>query len=228
MNPPHPLTAVLFDLDGTLVDSARDLAAATNRTLRDLGLAPRPEPEVLLYVGDGAVCLLARAIAAARGRDAWTDPARAEGAVMLPRFQAHYLNHLNDHTVVLPGARELLEELASRAKLGIITNKPETPARRLLEALEIAHYFCVVLGGDSLATRKPEPEMIAVALEHCGATPAEALIVGDGLTDAEAGRRARVRTVGIPSCFGRNPERIADAVDLLLPDLAALATWLRA
>jgi phosphoglycolate phosphatase len=225
---PAPLRAVLFDLDGTLVDSGRDLAAAINRMLRDLGLGPLPTAEIIRYVGDGVLSLIARSIAAARGDDPWKNPTAAAAPAALPGFRAHYLAHLHDYTELLPGAAELLDLIGPHARIAVVTNKPEEPARGLVEALGIAPHLTTLLGGDSLPTKKPDPAMIYRALQDCDTDPANAILVGDGLTDAQAGRAAALFTVGLPSALGRYPERVQEAVDLFLPDLPALTALLRA
>ena len=224
---PHPLKAVLFDLDGTLVDSIDDLATGVNLTLESIGLPMHSKEAVASFVGDGVVSLLARSIAAASGEDPWTEPAEERARAMLPEFRLHYNDHLVDQTVLLPGVRELINGLPPRIGVGLVTNKPEDPARRILEALGIGDRFAAVLGGDSLPTRKPDPEMVSAALALCGAPPSQAILVGDGLTDARAGKAAGVVTVGVPSGLGFALRSNRDEVDIFVPDLHALRELLR-
>ncbi len=223
---PNPLAALLFDLDGTLIDSVDDLACGVNLTLADLRLPPRERDDVARYIGDGVVSLLARSIAAARGADPWSAPDAGAARAALPIFRDHYNAHLTDSTTLLPGAAELLADLPSSVRVGLVTNKPERPARRILEALGVAERFTAVLGGDSLPTRKPDPALVLAALDACRSEPGEAILVGDGLNDARAGKAAGVTTVGIPSMLGRDPWRIEHEVDLCLPDLHALGALL--
>ncbi len=224
---PTPLRAILFDLDGTLVDSGQDLAAAINRMLHDLELPPLPQRQIIRYVGDGVLSLIARAIAAAGVLQGSLPLAAAAATTALPIFRAHYLAHLHDATALLPGAAELLEFVAPHARIGVVTNKPEEPARKLVAALGIAPYLTILLGGDSLPTKKPDPAMILHALRCCDTPAKNAIMVGDGITDAQAGRAAAVFTVGLPSALGRYPDRVASAVDLYLPNLDALTDRLR-
>jgi phosphoglycolate phosphatase len=173
---------LLFDLDGTLVDSARDLATALNLLRGELGLAPLPLDRVRACVGDGATLLVKRAMAEIPYDDE-----------LLRRFLTLYGEHLLDETTVYPGIRAFLDR-QHRRKLGIVTNKPAAFTRPLLDGLDLSRYFAVVVGGDTCPEKKPHPEPLRHALRQLGADPATAVMIGDHHTDLRAGAAAGLRT----------------------------------
>lgn len=164
------IRAALFDLDGTLIDSAADLGHAVNHALRRLGLPERPLAEIATFVGEGAALLVERAVAP---RVELRDEA-------LSHWWAHYREHLLDHTVLFPGIRELLD--AARVPLAVHTNKPGELARRILEGLGVLDRFAAVVGGDE-APRKPDPTGTRALLDRLGVPPGEAVYVGDSVID---------------------------------------------
>lgn len=181
--------AVLFDLDGTLVDSVPDLAAAANRLLAELGHAPLVEAEIAAMVGDGVAKLVERTLAARRAEAVALGPAVA-------RFTELYQADATTRTRPYPGVPSVLAELAGAgAALAVCTNKPEQATRAVLDGLGLARFFAVVLGGDSLAARKPDPAPLLAALDRLGAAPAAAAMVGDHRNDVLAAERAGVAAV---------------------------------
>ena len=179
--------ALVFDLDGTLVDSRRDLAAAVNRTREDYGLDPLPVDRVVALVGYGAEHLIRRA----------TDDLGAERVPeALRRFFRHYRDHLLDTTRPYPGVEEMLETLGSRHPLAVLTNKPESFSREILAGLELGRCFDHLLGGDSLSTRKPDPEGLLELARRLGVEPARVVLVGDSRVDADT-----AHTAGVPFAF---------------------------
>ncbi len=172
----------LFDLDGTLVDSARDLATAVNRLRAELGLPPLDLNTVRSYVGNGARVLLTRAL-----------PADAFSPERLQRFLHLYGEHLTDTTVVYPGIREFLTRHRGD-RLAVVTNKPLNFARELLRRLDLFALFPLVLGAESAAEKKPHPAPVLLALEQLGSRPEQAVMIGDHHTDLRAGRAAGVKT----------------------------------
>jgi phosphoglycolate phosphatase len=176
---------VVFDLDGTLVDSRTDLARATNALVAELGGEPLPEDSVAGMVGEGAGVLVRRALAAAA-----LDPT-TPGA--LERFLALYDERLLDTTRAYPGVRETLEALAAERPLAVLTNKPSDPTGRILSALGLAPYFRAVVGGDSPHGRKPDPAGLRHLADAAGAGLAQTLLVGDSAIDLETARRAGAR-----------------------------------
>jgi len=185
---------IAFDLDGTLIDSRRDLAESTNEMLVSYGAAPRPVDEVAAMVGEGARVLVERALAAA-GR----DPGEPDA---LARFKAIYDRRLLDHTRPYPGIGALLAGAASRATLALVTNKPEAPTRRLLEAFDLTRHFTYVTGGDAAQPRKPDPAGLLALMQAARAGRTSTLFVGDSMIDVETARRAGVRIVVVGYGFG--------------------------
>jgi len=176
---------IVFDLDGTLVDSSVDLANAVNALLRELGAAPIAVDEVVAMVGDGAAVLVRRALTAA-GLDPETPGA-------LDRFLAHYDPHLLDNTRPYPGMTETLDELSQRATLAVLTNKPAKATERVLSGLDMRRYFREVIGGDTSWGRKPAPAGLLHICEAGGARPADTLLVGDSAVDLATARNAGTR-----------------------------------
>jgi phosphoglycolate phosphatase len=173
---------VVFDLDGTLVDSHRDLAEATNAFLTDLGASPLSHDVVTSMVGEGAAVLVKRALAAA-GLDPDTPNA-------LERFLRHYDARLLDTTRPYPGMVETVNILRARHRLAVLTNKPERPTMQILKGLEMDSLFSDVIGGDSVYGRKPDPAGLLDLVARAGVTPAETLLVGDSPVDLATARRA--------------------------------------
>lgn len=194
--------ALLLDLDGTLIDSRRDLAAATNLLLVEQGLGPLPLEQVCLYVGRGARALVRRALDAADpdGRVPRTDD-------VLRRFLGHYERVLLDSTVPFPRVREGLDALrAAGVGLALVTNKPIAPTGRILDGLGLTDRFAVVLGGDSLPTKKPDPAPLRAAAAALGVPLSRCVMVGDSDVDMEAASNAGVRGVWC-SWGGFHPDR---------------------
>jgi len=176
----------LFDLDGTLVDSVADLATAVNLLRAELSLPPLDIRTVRGYVGDGATFLVRRSL-----------PEGFFSQERLQRFLALYAEHLLESTHVYPGIFEFLDERkAAGARMAVVTNKPHGLTLQLLAGLALDDYFPVVIGGDSLPQKKPDPLPVQFALEQLGASPERTVLIGDHHTDLAAGRAA-----GISTCF---------------------------
>jgi phosphoglycolate phosphatase len=173
---------LVFDLDGTLVDSRRDLADATNALLVELGALPLPVDTVAAMVGEGAAVLVRRALSASG-----LDPA-TPGA--LDRFLAHYERRLLVHTRPYHGTREALVQLQTICPLAVLTNKPTRATTSILDGLDLAGFFTWVVGGDTAHGRKPEPAGLRWLMEQAGADPRETTLVGDSPIDRETAVRA--------------------------------------
>ena len=219
--------AVLFDLDGTLVDSVPDLASAVNAMLADQGRPVVTEAQVRDWVGNGAKRLVKRALTGTLDG----EPEPALFAASLDSFYAHYAEGVADRSTVYPGVIEALDGLRAQGiVMGVVTNKPERFIQPLLAALRLDGYFSVALGGDSLPQRKPDPAPLLRAAEMLGHSPQATLMVGDSRNDVEAGRRAGMAVIAVP--YGYNygehisqagPDRVVDDLRCLLPLLQRAA-----
>ncbi|MGE0385742.1 MAG: phosphoglycolate phosphatase [Gammaproteobacteria bacterium] len=216
-----PVKLVLFDLDGTLIDSAPDLAAAVNAMLRDIGRAPQPERRIRDWIGGGGRQLIRRALAGAPGEPA--DEAFADEAYRI--FVGHYARNLDASTRVYPGVREGFGRLRARGiGIGCVTNKPARFTDPILRALDLAAEFAVVVSGDTLPVMKPDPAPLLHAARLCGAAPAECAMVGDTSLDIDAARAAGIRAVWVSYGYSASddPARITpDAVIDTIADIEA-------
>lgn len=191
--------AVAFDLDGTLIDSRHDLAAAVNRMRGELALPALAVDDVLGMIGEGARHLVRRALGGAPAAD---DLDRA-----LAIFYRQYDDECTRRTRPFPGVDALLAELAPRLPLALVTNKPERFSRKIVAHLGWGGLFDPLIGGDSLPTRKPDPAgLLAVATRH-GVDPREIVLVGDSRVDATTARAAGARFVWVEWGFAREEER---------------------
>ena len=211
---------LIFDLDGTLIDSKFDLALSVNATLRHLGRAALDDETIYSYVGQGAPTLIRKVV----GEQA----AAEEIAQGLEFFLAYYREHKLDHTGLYPGVRETLQRLASeengaRRTLAVLTNKPERVSREILAGLGVGEMFRFIYGGNTFETKKPDPLGLRRLLENTGAASRAAMIVGDSDVDIQTGVNAGVWTCGVTYGFGtlevesNPPDLVIDS----LPELAA-------
>ena len=206
------LRALIFDLDGTLIDSRRDLIRSVNATLGEMGREQLHEDTVSGYIGHGAAQLVAQAL----GNRA-TEPERERA---LKFFLAYYEEHKLDSTCAYPGVPEALEHLAA-FPMAILTNKPVRVSARILEGLGLAKYFRAVYGGDSFETRKPDPQGAQTILREFGAAPAEAMLVGDSEIDVQTARNAGTLAAAVNYGFGTH-DRGAHPADVYLDRLTEL------
>lgn len=189
----HVPSLIAFDLDGTLIDSHRDLAESANQLILELGGVPLAVEAIGGMVGEGAALLVKRALGAA-GLD---HPSFA-----LTRFLEIYDTRLVNHTRVYDGIMDALRAAHSRARLAVLTNKPLGPTQKLLEAFAIRDLFRTVIGGDGPYPRKPSPEGLLAAMASAGATADSTLMVGDSAIDYETARRASARCCIVAYGFG--------------------------
>lgn len=209
---------LIFDLDGTLIDSKLDLALSVNATLRHLGRRPLEEETIFSYVGQGAPTLIRRVV----GEEASPE----EVARGLEFFLAHYREHKLDHTRLYPGTRETLQRLANghgvppRA-LAVLTNKPERVSREILTGLGVAEMFRFIYGGNTFETKKPDPLGLRTLLENTGVPPRATMIVGDSDVDIQTGVNAGVWTCGVTYGFG-SLQLDVNPPDLLIDSLPEL------
>lgn len=198
-----PTPAILFDLDGTLVDTAPDLAASMNVLLTRRGRPVLSLDDVRHMVGRGAKVLMERAMAATG------EPATAEEIDgMFDEFLEHYGEHIADTSRPFPGVLAALDRLTDAGcAMGVCTNKPEWASIKLLDILGLSRYFGAVVGGDSLAVRKPDPEHVLETMRRVGGRPDATVMVGDSHSDVAASQAAGIPVVAVT--FGYTPEPVA-------------------
>ncbi|HEY5961300.1 MAG TPA: HAD-IA family hydrolase [Polyangiaceae bacterium] len=210
----HPrFDAIVFDLDGTLVDSRADLAAAANHALLTHGYPTLSEARIASYVGDGARTLIARA--------AGTSVAGEQLNALVATFLDVYAAHVCDKTTLMPGAGYALAAL-SGMPLAVLTNKPSAPTALLLRHLDISKYFRCVIGGGDLAHLKPNPEPLFEIGRRLGVASNRMLMVGDGPQDVECGRNAGASTLGLAGGIADPAQLRAANPDYWLESLAEL------
>jgi phosphoglycolate phosphatase len=208
----------LFDLDGTLVDSKADIAHSVNLALLQLQLKPIPASRVVKFVGEGVQKLIERTLKESSGSE--PDPAQVQA--MIEVFKMEYEKHLLDSTKLYSGVLDGLNRLWW-ASFAVVSNKPEKFSRGILEGLGVADRFQVILGGDSVARRKPDPASLIRAMSQCNAGPADAVMVGDSAPDIIAGKAAGIITCGVTGGFGELEELEAAGCDLIIASLVELA-----
>jgi phosphoglycolate phosphatase len=203
----------IFDLDGTLIDSKKDLVDSVNATRAHAGLAPLEDHVVASYVGNGAPVLIRRA---------FPDVTDEEHARLLRYFLDYYREHMLDATTLYPGVREALDRLhASDVALAVLTNKPVRFSVGLLEGLGVDMHFFRVYGGNSFEQKKPDPIGIRMLMEESGAPSGRTLMVGDSSVDILTARNARVASCGVK--WGFQPETfLATPPDYLIADMREL------
>lgn len=206
---------LIFDLDGTLIDSKADLAAAVNHVRRTFDLEPLPVPEIAGYLGEGVELLLRRSL-----------PERLfleHLASARSRFFDFYGQHLLDQTGLFPGVRQALDALHCHA-LAVLSNKPVAFSRAVIQGLGLGEVFARVYGGDSFDQRKPHPIGILRLMQEIGTSPSTTAMIGDSAVDVRAGRKASVRTFGMR--YGYASASFRDAPpDVLLDGFEGLVPW---
>lgn len=200
---------LIFDLDGTLIDSRLDLANAVNATRAEFRRGPLPNEVIYTYVGNGAPVLIQRAM----GPD--TEPGEVTAA--LEFFLDYYNHHALDETKLYPGVRESLEAFRqSGARLAVLTNKPVRISRAIMEGLGVASYVFQTYGGNSFEYKKPHRIGIDTLRDEAGAAAAETWMVGDSYVDVQTARNAEVRSCGVT--YGFQPETFREFPPDLLVD----------
>jgi len=207
---------VIFDLDGTLIDSKRDLIRSVNAMLVEMGRQELHEDTISGYIGHGAPQLVARALG--------NGAASEEHERALKFFLGYYEDHKMDATRAYPGVVEALENLC-RFSMAVLTNKPVRVSVRILEGLGLAKYFRAVYGGNSFETKKPDPLGARKILEEFGVTAGEAMLIGDSEVDVQTARNAGMLAATVNYGFGVH-DRAAYPADVYLDQLTELVTLL--
>lgn len=211
---------VLFDLDGTLVDSVPDLAQAVDRMLSALGKPEAGVDKVRTWVGNGAAVLVERAISDEM-YPSDIDQGEFEKAYAL--FLDYYAQATADQSVLYPGVEQCLQSLQQQSiRMGVVTNKPIRFTDTMLEGFGLSGYFDVVLGGDSLPQKKPEPEPLLEAMKRCDVEPESTLMVGDSKSDVGAARAAGCPVVCVPYGYNHGQDIADSNPDLIVESLSDL------
>ena len=212
------LNLLIFDLDGTLVDSRLDLANAVNAMLVHMGMGALTNERVYTYVGNGAPVLVRRSL----GEQATEEEFRRA----LEFFMEYYGAHDLEETTLYPGVRPSLDRFRAAGKrMAVLTNKPTAMSRQILEGLGVAGHFFQILGGDSLQERKPHPIGVETLMREAGADRAHTMMVGDSGVDVATARNAGIACCGVT--YGFQPESLRDpAPELLVDRMEQFADWL--
>jgi phosphoglycolate phosphatase len=208
--------ALIFDLDGTLIDSKQDLIHSVNAMLRELGRRELAEETISGYIGHGAPQLVARALG-----DGCTEAERKQA---LEFFLRYYETHKMDTTCAYPGVAETLQKLAGMP-MAVLTNKPVRISVRILNAMGLSQYFRAIYGGNSFETKKPDPLGARTILKELGAEPGEALLVGDSEVDVQTARNAGMMAAAVNYGFGVH-DRGAYPADIYLDRFDELVMFL--
>lgn len=195
--------AILFDLDGTLVDSAADMATALNHVFAEDGFPDLSVADVTRMIGGGIPLLIERALIA-HGEEATQERV----AAIYPRYRDAYIPRAVEQTRLFPGVADALQLCREKgARLGVCTNKPEEISRVILSRLDADGYFDVVIGGDTLESKKPDPAPVLEGLARLGSEPSNGLMVGDSAADANAAKAAGARAILVTFGYSREPIR---------------------
>jgi phosphoglycolate phosphatase len=215
--PVERLKLLVFDLDGTLIDSARDLANSVNAALEHMGRPPLTEEMIATYVGNGAAMLVRQALAA-ENNIAPDDVHDEELATAYNYFLEHYRAHNLDFTYAYEGVVNSLRVLSERFEMAVLTNKPVRPARRICEGLGMAQFFRSIYGGDSFPLKKPDPMGLNAIIAEVGVRSNETLMIGDSKVDVETARNAGAWSLGCQ--FGFGPQNLHEEMPDILVDHA--------
>jgi phosphoglycolate phosphatase len=218
--PVTQLRLLVFDLDGTLIDSAQDLCNSVNATLDQFGHAALKDAEIAGFIGDGALLLVRRAFARAYGRPVDEESIQSAYRFFLEYYRAHKLDFTYAYEGVLEALaalKKLHDEPGSPTRaMAVLTNKPVRPAEDICAALGLAPYFMKIYGGNSFSTKKPQPEGLLALMAEAGATPEQTVLIGDSHVDVLTARNAGAWAIGCT--FGLAPESLVSTQPDILVD----------
>jgi phosphoglycolate phosphatase len=229
--PVERLKLLVFDLDGTLIDSAQDLCNSVNAALNEVGCGSLPDPLIAGFVGNGAPMLMRRSLALAAGKASPDAVDEEKLARAYQFFLQYYREHKLDFTYAYAGVLEALKALhelhdppggapgGPRRTMAVLTNKPVRPARGICEGLGLAGYFLHIYGGDSFPLKKPDPLGLRSLMEETGASPEETVMIGDSQVDVETARNAGAWSLGC--AFGFGPQNLMNTPPDIVVDSAA-------
>ncbi|AMO57640.1 hypothetical protein GZ77_14120 [Endozoicomonas montiporae] len=214
---------IMYDLDGTLVDSVPDLAISIDAMLDDMNLPKAGEDKVRLWVGNGIPSLVKRALVDDMAGD---QPGIVNRDVFIKAydsFKHHYAIEVGQHSHLYPGVKNFLEAMANKGvKQAVVTNKSEIFTEKLLKLMGIDHFFEISLGGDSLDEKKPHPMPLLHAIEQAEASLDTALMIGDSSNDIKAARAAGVKVIALPYGYNHGEPIEASNPDLIVPTMDKL------
>lgn len=200
----------IFDLDGTLIDSKRDIANSVHHTLRSLGLPDIENDVIYSYVGNGVTPLIQKSVETAEGKAGELDFFEA-----LTVFRKHYEEHCLDTTETFPGIREVLKHFSDRPKI-VLTNKSQNFSEKIIQGLGLKDTFRAVYGGDTQFPKKPDPTVVKNLLKEFGTARNKAVIIGDSRVDIETGKNAKILTCGVAYGFRPRQELVESRCDDLI------------
>lgn len=215
-----PIKLIIFDLDGTLIDSGIDIANAINYALEPYGIKSVTVQETISLVGEGITRLMEKLVESHK----LEVRSNVNRDILIERFLEHYSAHLIDNTAVYPGVKETLKELNSYKK-AVISNKRESLSAKTLNDLGLLKYFDLVVGSDTTPEKKPSPLPIQYVLSKFDIKPEEAVIVGDSNYDIEAGKSAGIKTVAVT--YGYRPVDLLRSADFIIDRMNELENILR-
>ncbi|MBF0558252.1 MAG: HAD-IA family hydrolase [Nitrospirae bacterium] len=202
---------IIFDLDGTLIDSSIDITHAVNYAVEPYGVVPLTTPEVISLVGEGISKLMEKIVV--------KEGVSADLDLLIERFIYYYSSHLIDNTTVYPGVMEVLEQLGTYRK-AVVSNKRESLSVRILEQLGLSQHLDMIVGSETVKERKPSPMPVFHVLSVLGTSPEEAVIVGDSNYDIDAGRSAGIKTVAVT--YGYRPLHLLQGADFIIDSMTEL------
>ena len=209
------MNLLIFDLDGTLIDSKLDLAHAVNATRAHMGLSDLPHPLVFSYVGNGAPTLIRRSLG--------PEASDAQVQQALDFFLAYYRDHMLDYTTLYPGVADTLDVLLESGKrMAVLTNKPVRISKAIISGLGLERHFFQIYGGNSFEQKKPHPIGIETLLSEAGTGAENAMMIGDSAVDIQTARNAGIKACGVT--YGFQPETLAaEPPDFLIDRFEDLA-----